>query len=442
MKKTLFCCLLANLLFFSTVSKAEFLKLNEYKLDNGLQVIVIPNHKAPIVMHMLWYKIGAADEAIGKGGSAHLLEHLMFRGTKKIKGQEYNRIMQQNGAVSNAFTGQDSTAYHQFVDISRLELAMYLEADRMKNLNIDDESFETERQIVFQERKQMIENNPLYSFNEELLRTFWQNHPYSRPVTGTEEEIMSLTKKDLKKIYKKYRPDNAFLIVSGDIEPQQAYELAQKYYGQIPPSHKPLLRKNDNQTLVKMQTRFTMELPKLNISRVVRKYRAPSFATAPKKIYPYIVLSKYLGEGDTSLLHRMLVEEKNLAVSASGNYIFTPTAGGSFEFVLVPSSKDKMELLITEFDKILNYIPQSFTQQDLEKTKRQLLAGLIYTRDNPHSASYIVGMLVRAGMSAKDIENYDQNIKSVTLQQVKDAAKELLQSSFVEGTALPKGENK
>ena len=441
MKKTLFCCLLANFLFFAFSAKAELFNLKEYKLNNGLQLIVIPNHKAPIAMHMLWYKVGAADEAIGKGGSAHLLEHLMFRGTKKIKGQEYNRIMEQNGAVSNAFTGQDSTAYHQFIDISRLELAMYLEADRMQNLNIDDESFETERQIVFQERKQMIENNPLYLFTEELQRSFWQNHPYSRPVTGTEEEIMSLTKKDLKRIYKKYRPDNAILIISGDIEPTQAYELAQKYYGQISAPEQPL-QKNSLSPQTKMQTRFTMELPKLNISRIVRKYHAPSFTSSPEKIYPYIILSKYLGDSETSILHRILVEGQNLAINASCSYNFTPAEGGSFDFVLIPSKNNNIEALITEFDKILNNVSQSFTPQDLEKAKRQLLAGLIYTRDNPQNAAYIAGTLARAGMSGKDIENYDQNIKSVTLQQVKQALKELLQSSFVEGIALPEGENK
>ena len=442
MKKNLFCYLLANLLFFAPTAKAELFNLKEYKLDNGLQVIVIPNHKAPIVKHMLWYKVGAADETIGKGGSAHLLEHLMFRGTKKIKGQEYNRIMEQNGAVSNAFTGQDSTAYHQFIDISRLELAMYLEADRMQNLNIDYESFETERQIVFQERKQMVENNPLYLFTEELQRTFWQNHPYSRPVTGTEEEIMSLTKKDLKRIYKKYRPDNAILIISGDIEPNLALELAQKYYGKIPQPITPLPTNSNTLPQIKKQTHFTMELPKLNIPRIVRKYQAPSFAIAPEKIYPYIILSKYIGDSDISVLHRALVEDKKLAVNAYSTYNFTPTAGGYFDFVLVPTPNIKIDLLIAEFDKILTNISQSFTQQDLEKAKRQLLAGLIYTRDNPQNSAYIVGTLARAGMSGKDIENYDQNIKSVTLQQVKQAAKELLQSSFVEGIALPKGENK
>ncbi len=441
MKKTLFCCLMASFFLFTASARAELFNLKEYKLNNGLQVIVIPNHKAPIAMHMLWYKVGAADEAIGKGGSAHLLEHIMFRGTKKIKGQEYNRIMEQNGAVSNAFTGQDSTAYHQFVDISRLELAMYLEADRMQNLHIDDKSFETERQIVFQERKQMVENNPLYLFNEELQRVFWQNHPYARPVTGTEEEIMALTQKDLKKIYKKYRPDNATLIISGDIEPKQAYELAQKYYGQIKQPEQPL-RKNTAQAQIKMQSKFTMELPKLNVPRIVRKYHVPSFATAPEKIYPYIVLSKYLGDSETSVLHRTLVEEYNLATTASSSYNFTPSAGGSFDFVLIPSDSNKIEHLIAEFDKILNNLQQSFTLQDLEKNKRQLLAGLVYTRDNPQNAAYIVGTLARAGMSGKDIEDYAKNIGAVTLQQVKLAAKELLQSSFVEGIALPKGENK
>ena len=440
MKTNLICFFVAIFTFCTFSAKAELFNLKEYNLDNGLRLIVIPNHKAPIVKHMLWYKVGAADEAIGKGGSAHLLEHLMFRGTKKVKGQSYNRIMEENGAVSNAFTGQDTTAYHQFLDISRLELAMFLEADRMQNLNIDDESFETERQIVFQERKQVVENNPLYRFSEELQRSFWQNHPYSRPVTGTEEEILSLKKKDLKVIYKKYSPDNAILVISGDIEPAQAYKLTQKYYGKISTGEK--TPQKPSEPLTKQQTKFTMELPKLNIPRFVRMYRAPSYSTDKQKIYAYIVLEKYLGDGDTSLINRILVEQKELATSASANYNYTPEYGGSFTFVAVPSKNQHLNTISEEIDNILQNISHNFTQQDLTKAKRQLLAGLVYLRDNPQKAADIVGFLARAGMTAEDIENYGNNIEAVTLKQIHQAAADLIKSSFVEAVALPEGEKK
>lgn len=156
---------------------------------------MVENHKAPIAKHMVWYRVGAVDEKPGKGGAAHLLEHLMFRGTEKVPGSEFNRLMQINGADSNAFTSLDYTAYHQSLDVSRLELAMALEADRMANLDFSDEAFAAERDIVYQERKQVVENQPLSAFAESLQRGLWQTHPYARPVTGTEEEILSLTRK-------------------------------------------------------------------------------------------------------------------------------------------------------------------------------------------------------------------------------------------------------
>ena len=173
-------------------AKAELFDLTEFYLDNGLRVIVVPNTKAPIVKQMVWYKAGSVDEPAGKGGVAHLLEHLMFRGTDKVKDSDFNTIITDNGGEMNAFTSRDFTAYHEFVDVSRLELAMFLEADRMRNLKITPESFEKERDIVYQERKQVVENNPTAYFGEAMRRNLWQEHPYSRPVTGMPEEILNL----------------------------------------------------------------------------------------------------------------------------------------------------------------------------------------------------------------------------------------------------------
>ena len=172
-------------LFWAENTRAELLPIESFNLNNGLQVIVVSNTKAPIVKQMLWYKTGSIDEPVGRGGVAHLLEHLMFRGTKKVPDSEFNDIIAQNGGDSNAFTSTDFTAYHEFVDISRLEVVMALEADRMVNLDFDDDAFQKERQIVFQERKQRIDNNPTAQFSEIMNRTLWQDCPYARPVTGT-----------------------------------------------------------------------------------------------------------------------------------------------------------------------------------------------------------------------------------------------------------------
>ena len=423
-------------------AKAELLGIKGYTLDNGMRLIVIPNHKAPIAKQMVWYKVGAKDETIGKGGAAHLLEHLMFRGTKKVKGKDFNRIMEENGAVSNAFTSQDVTVYHQFTDISRLELAMFLEADRMANLKIDDEGFETERQIVYQERKQVVENNPFYQFNEEVARSFWQNHPYSRPITGTETEILNLKIEDVRAIYDKYyAPDNAVLIIAGDINPDTAYHLAQKYYGKIPAKGF-TNNKSFPQADADINTSFKMSLKNIEIPRLLRKYEAPSYSSDKEQIYAWMVLSKYIGEEDTSALYQKMVVNDKVATSVSSSYNYTSLGGGSFSIVAVPSAGISVEKLQEALDEALKVSVDEFNDNTLKKIKKKMRAGLIYIRDNPTSAAQIAGTLALAGMSDEEIENYADNINKVTLSEVKKAAAAILKPAKVEAVAIAKGEKK
>ena len=439
-KIRLLICALVVLLSFS--AQAELLGLKGYTLANGMRLIVIPNHKAPIAKHMVWYRVGAADEQAGKGGSAHLLEHLMFRGTAKVKGKDFNRIMEENGADSNAFTSQDMTAYHQFVDISRLELAMFLEADRMQNLKIDDEGFETERKIVFQERKQVVENNPLYRFNEAVQRAFWQTHPYSRPITGTEEEILSLTKADVQKIYDEfYAPDNAILVIAGDIEPDTAYDLAEKYYGKIPPRGKVNKRPAENDNV---QTAITlhMQMPKIEIPRVLRKYKAPSYNSGKDEIYAYMVLSKYLGEDEISRLYQELVVNRKVATSAGSDYNYLSSGGGSFSISAVPAKGVSVENLLHEIDDVCVAAIKELDAEKLEKIKKQMLAGLVFVKDNPSQAAKIAGNLAIAGMSDQDIENYADNIRNVKLAEVKKAAAILRQKPRIEAVVEPEEDKK
>ncbi len=442
LKKRIVFLAAAFLLAVTLPVKAKLLNISGCALGNGMRVIVIPNHKAPIAKHMVWYKVGASDETLGKGGSAHLLEHLMFRGTSKVKGQEFNRIMEENGADSNAFTSQDVTVYHQFVDISRLELAMFLEADRMRNLKIDDKSFETERQIVYQERKQVVEGNPLYRFNEEMQRVFWQQHPYSRPITGTEDEILNLTPDDVKKLYKRYyAPDNAILVIAGDIEPETACRLAEKYYGPILAGGFVNNRKIEADT-VKTSVQFRMELPRIDVSRLIRRYKAPAYGDGREAIYARMVLSKYLGEGENSELYNRLVAERHIATAASSFYDCTAAGGGSFTITVIPSPDKTADYVREQLDEALTDAVEGITPDKIEKVKKQLLSGLVYVRDNPEDAAQIAGTLAAAGMSDEEIENYADRIDRVTAEDVKRAARELFASSQAEGIAQPAGGKK
>ncbi len=423
-------------------AKAELFGLKGYVLKNGMRLAVVPNHKAPIAKHMVWYKVGAADEELGKGGSAHLLEHLMFRGTQKVRGQSFNRILEENGAENNAFTAQDVTVYHEAVDISRLELAMALEADRMRNLSIDENSFETERKIVYQERKQVVENNPLYKFSEELQRVFWQDHPYSRPITGSESEILSLTRKDVKDIYNRYYvPNNAVLVIAGDIEPDAVYRLAEKYYGKIKPVTLPL-NKEIFDAKVESQTALRMKLPDIELPRLIKKYHVPGYTEAKDGIYPYIVLSKYLGEGEVSKLYVNLVVKSKIATGVSTDYNFVAIRGGSFSISAIPAKGVSVDDLKSALESAMKQAMSELDAKTLQKYKKQMLSGLMYAKDNPNEAAQVVGMLASAGMSDDEIENYANNIEKVTVADVKKAFNTIINSTQTEAMVEPEGAKK
>ena len=427
-------------LFWVKDARAELLPIESFNLNNGLQVIVVSNTKAPIVKQMLWYKTGSSDEPVGRGGVAHLLEHLMLRGKKKVPDSEFNDIIAQNGGDSNAFTSTDFTAYHEFVDISRLEVVMALEADRMVNLDFDDDAFQKERQIVFQERKQRIDNNPTAQFSEIMNRTLWQDCPYARPVTGTEEEILNLTSDDVKTFYDKhYSPDNAVLILSGDIDASTAKQLAEKHFGGIEKSgtktsRNPVcssIKNNKNVYHIKMSH------PEIKTPRVVRRYIAPSLKENPEQAYALMVFSKYFGEGDNSFLNQELVL-KNKVAAAGSSYDALSRGDGVFSLSAVPSpgktAAETEDLLQTALNEAL----KSLNKDKLEKEKHKMTSGLVYIRDNPEDAAMLVGQMAALGFNLNEINDYEKNIKNVTLGDIKEAVSDMLSSSTsITGYLLP-----
>ena len=361
----------------------------------------------------------------------------MFRGTEDVKDGEFNQIIQDTGASFNAFTSQDFTAYHEFVDISRLELAMFLEADRMKNLQITPENFEKERNIVYQERKEVVENQPTAYFSETLTRNLWQEHPYARPITGSVEEILSLQQQDVVDFYKNYyAPNNAVLILSGAIDYATARDLAQKYYGDIEKSE--VASKTDFPILNKFsQTSFEMKLPQINSKRYVRRFLVPSFQQDKRLAFAYDVLAKYLGGGETSELYKKLVLEDEEALSVSASYDMAARSYGTFTLTAVPKKGVNSYEFAQKVNETLNDALRQLNNEKLKAAKNRILAGLIYLKDDPRDAGNIVGSLAAAGMSVEDIQNYDAGINNVNLSDVKKAAKLLLQSINVQGILSP-----
>lgn len=417
---------------------AALFKADEFTLQNGLHCVVIENHKAPLVKQMVWYKVGSVDEPDGKGGSAHLLEHLMFRGTKYAKDGEFNRIMEKYGVSDNAFTSHDFTSYHQFADVSKLEILLALEADRMKNLNFDEKAFIAEQKIVFQERMQRVENNPSSPFYERLNSILWGNNPYGKPVTGLPDEIMSIEYGDIKGFYNKfYNPSNAVLVISGDVTVQEVFSLVQKYFGNIE-AHK-VIRKEHTTPRYLMHEILEMSLPKVSAIKVYDKYLLPKYNDLKSKIYDYLVLEEYLGGGATSAIYKDLVLEKKVALSVGASYNFVSRGESVFSFNMVPpEAKDfdrekVLDLLQNSADEAV----KKLTAKKLEQIKRKMLADLVFVNDNPQDAAEWIGAMLSVGFTLEDVQDYEDNLKAVTLQNVKDAYTEMKKAPRVSGILLP-----
>lgn len=420
-------------------SEAKLLDAETFTLKNGLQVVVVPNRKAPIIKQMLWYKAGSTDELAGKGGIAHLLEHLMFRGTVKVPGSSFNDIVAQNGGDANAFTSHDFTAYHEFVDISRLEVIMALEADRMANLQIDDNAFDKERKIVFQERQQRVTNSPTARFAEVLERTLWQDYPYARPVTGTEAEIMNLSKSDAEAFYQRhYTPDNAVLVLAGDIDYHTAYRLSKKYFGKIKkqrgmPTAKPIFSRWSEKNVYRVET----TMPEIKSPRVVRKYVVPSLTENEKTAYALMLFSKYLGEGDNSYMSKKLVLTGK-ATAATSSYNAVSRGVGTFSLNILPDASISVQQAENIIGSVASDALNALTDDILQTEKQKLTAGLVYIRDNPEDAAMFAGQMVAADIELDKIEAYEDNVNAVTLNDVKNAVSAMLaDSTNITGLLLP-----
>jgi len=418
-------------MFFALNARAELFDAKEMYLDNGLRVIVSENHKAPVAKVVLFYKVGAIDEISGKSGLAHLLEHLMFRGTKKVPASNLNEIMHQNGVEYNAYTSADLTAYHETVDISRLELVLFLEADRMTNLDISDEAFEGEQKIVFEERQQRIDNNPKSLFNEEVHHILWQNTPYAHPIAGFKDDIKRLTKEDALDFYRRYyAPDNAVLVISGDITPKEGFELAQKYFGKIDKKSDIQRRFDDDFSAVLSGGKYQIEkyLEHTNRKNIVLRYVAPSVLTDPKKAYALALFSSYFGESQNSYLKKQLVEKGKLVEASCSADIYSRGPGTFYVAALpIKNSDDAQNFAV--LSNALKQAIERLTPEDVEKEKNKNLSWFVYIKDNPEDAAFFLGKMAALGFGLEDIQNYEKNIENVSFDDIQNTVSEMIEKS-------------
>ncbi|MEQ8355449.1 MAG: pitrilysin family protein [Kiloniellaceae bacterium] len=403
-----------------------------FTLDNGLQVVVVVNRRAPIVYHSMWYRVGAADEQAGESGLAHFLEHLMFKGTKTLKPGEFSEIIAANGGRENAFTSWDYTAYYQTVAADRLEIMMKNEADRMVNLALTDDVVLPERDVVREERRSRIDNEPGSQLGEVSRAVQFLNHPYRIPIIGWDHEIEQLSTEAAVAFYDKwYAPNNAILIVAGDVDPEEVRDLAEKYYGVVPrkdvPERRRVIEPPQN-----APREVRLESPRVRQPQISVSYLAPSYRQAAQgdegnEAYALQVLSEIIGGGATARLYSRLVVEQGIAGSAGAGYNPTNYDYSTFSFYVAPRPGGEVEPLEAALRaEIADLLDSGVTEEEVAAAKKRLVAGAVFARDNLSTAPRVIGAALTTGGSLEQIESWPDGIASVTTRQVNEALKDVL----------------
>lgn len=422
-------------------SRADSFGASHFTLNNGMQVVVIPNNKVPAVSHMVWYKTGAKDEPLGKSGIAHFLEHLMFKGTPRYGKGEFSKIVARAGGNDNAFTSQDYTAYFQNIARNKLELVMDMESDRMENLIIDENEVLKERDVILEERSARVDNEPASLLAEQMKAALYKNHPYGTPLIGWRHEMATLTHQDAKSWYDKYyAPNNAILIVSGDISEKELKPLAEKYYGKIKAKLTPeRIKVSEPKPISPINLSFADE--KVTRLQWSRYYLSPSQNTQNKEhTFPLTLLSYILGDSNTSRLYQDLVVEKQIAASIGSSYDDLQLGEAIFSISATPADKSSIEEVQKEIEmQIQNIKENGVTQQELKRAKNALIADTIYAREDLKTLAYFYGQIMAIGVGMEYADSWEKNINNVTSKQIQEAASEVLKlEGSVTGVLKPK----
>lgn len=425
-------------------ARAGIFNPTTFTLKNGMQVVIVENHRVPVVTHMVWYRVGSADEGPGETGIAHFLEHLMFKGTKKRKPGEFSQIVARNGGQENAFTSTDYTAYFQTIAADRLEMVMEMEADRMTNLVITDKEVEPERLVVLEERRSRVDNNPGAILGEHINGALFLNHPYRNPVIGWEHDIKALDIKRILAFYKRwYAPNNAILVVAGAITAEQVRPLAKKYYGKIP-AQPPVVRNRAKEPPQKAAREVVLRDKRVRQPSWRRSFLAPTLQWGDKThVYPLEVLSNILGGGASSRLYRRLVVENKTAVSSGAYYSGDDRGPGRFVFYASPRGDVTMDALEMAVEaEITDIIKNGITADEVLRAKERMVAEAVYARDSLSGGARALGAALASGLSVDDVESWPDNIAAVTAKQINEAAKALFDNNrSVTGLLLPARES-
>ncbi|WP_350332864.1 M16 family metallopeptidase [Coralliovum pocilloporae] len=399
--------------------------LKSFTLANGLQVLVIPDRRAPVVTHMIWYKVGSADEPPGKSGIAHFLEHLMFKGTSNHPDGYFSKVIAELGGQENAFTSYDYTGYFQRVAKQHLGLMMELEADRMSNLVLTDEVVLPERKVILEERNERIENSPGAQLGEAISAALFQNHRYGIPIIGWRHEMETLSREDALAFYDRYyTPNNAILVVAGDVTAEDVKGLAEKTYGKVARRAEPGERVRPQEPPARTARTVTMVNDRVNQPMVRRSYLVPSYANAADgEAEALDVLGQVFGAGATSYLYQKIVVEQKIAATAGGWYgssAYDDTTFGLYGVPLPGKTLTEVEAAIDE--TLAEFIKSGLTEDDVERAKRSLIADTIYAQDSQTSLARIFGASLTSGETIEAVQGWPEAINKVSVEDVRKAA--------------------
>ncbi len=405
-------------------------EVSEFVLANGLQGVVIEDHRAPVVVHMVWYRIGAADEAPGRSGVAHFLEHLMFQGSENLAPGELSATVEATGGSDNAFTSWDYTAYFQRVAADQLPRMMQMEADRMVGLKLTEEDVATERDVIIQERAQRTDSEPSALLREQMGAAQYMNHPYGRPVIGWKHEMEALTRETAVEFYKaNYAPNNAILVVAGDVDPEKVKALAEQYYGGLAPSQVivPRLRPSEPPQLA--ERRIAMVDERVSEPLLTRSYLAPERNPGDqRKAAAVSLLAELLGGNPTtSVLARALQFDAQVAVYSGAGYDGTTIDPSTLTITVVPLPGVGLPKAEAELDRVLaDFLAMGVDTAELTRIKAQVRAADIYASDDTEGLAQSYGEALTVGLSVQDVQDWPGLLQQITADEVMAAAREVL----------------
>ena len=416
-------------LYYSVSFSDEKDTLHSFKLKNGMEVVVIENKRAPVIAQMIWYNFGSGIEKTGKSGLAHFMEHLMFKGTRKFPDNYYSNFISKIGGSENAFTSYDYTAYYQVFPKSELKKMMKMEADRMTNLTLTQENVEIEKRVILEERFQRIESDPSSKLDESMRSILFPNHYYGRPIIGWRHEIEGLTYEDVLSFYKEnYKPNNAILVLSGDVDLEKAKKLSKKYFGKI--------RKGKQESKPKvtdpdLNTNIFVKMQHPTVKQPIWKkfYRTISYKSDIDNSIALDMGFKIVASGTSSLLYQNLVEDKKI-FSVVGGYFqgLTKGEGNVYLYAISKEKKDSNEIdkiIMNEFKKIIN---EKLTSERFEIEKKKYFFDTIYKKDGVLNPAQIYGEALTVGLAFDDINKWQERLNNISLDDVKKALEKLYEN--------------